>query len=149
MSDSSKLNELLVSIINIIIIPLLPVISAYLIALVKSKIAEIGERTNGKELSMYADIAENAVITAVTAVNQVYVDELKRKNGKLTAYEQKVAFEMAKEKVLNILGDTTLKVLGTLYKDFDAWLDSRIEYYVNQSKAKADVLGNKSITETI
>ena len=34
---------------------------------------------------------------------------------------------MYKRQVLEILGDTTVKALGEIYGDFDAWLDTKIE----------------------
>lgn len=144
MNESLNINELIVSIINIIIIPLLPVASAYIIAFIRKKTAELEANINNKEMSNYIHIAETAIITSVTSVNQIFVEDLKKKNGKLSAYEQRVAFEMAKDRVLNILGEATIKVIQQVYKDFDTWIDNRIEYYVNQSKVNPEVLKLKA-----
>jgi hypothetical protein len=108
MFNQIQFPELINSIINIILIPILPLLTAYLVALIKRKTTEIESQMKNKELAKYLDIAENAVITAVTAVNQVYVDALKKSKGSLTFYEQRVAFEMAREKVQKILGDSTI-----------------------------------------
>jgi hypothetical protein len=134
MENHVLLENFLSTIINIIIIPLLPAVAAFLIALIRKKTQEIEAQTKNKELAKYINIAENAVITAVTSVSQTYVDSLKKSNGKLSVYEQKVAFEMAREKTIGIIGDAALEALTELYKDFDAWLDNQIEYSVSQLK---------------
>jgi len=135
MENQELLNNFLRTIIEIIIIPLLPAVAAFLIALIRKKTQEIETQIKNKELAKYMNIAENAVITAVTAVSQTYVDNLKKTNGKLSACEQKVAFEMAKQKAISIIGDAALEALRELYKDFDAWLGNQIEYAVSQLKA--------------
>jgi LPS O-antigen subunit length determinant protein (WzzB/FepE family) len=135
MENQELLNNFLNSIINIIIIPLLPAVAAFLIAFIRKKTKEIEAQIKNKELAKYINIAENAVITAVTAVNQTYVDNLKKSNGELSACEQKVAFEMARKKAIAIIGDAALDALTELYKDFDTWLDNQIEYSVSQLKA--------------
>ncbi len=132
--DSQHVSEIILNIVNALIIPILPVISAYLIALIKRKTAEIENRISNKELSKYIDIVENAIITAVTAVNQTYVDELTKNDDSLTPDQQKEAFKMAKSKVIGILGDASTGILRQIYGDFDTWVDNRIEYYVKQSK---------------
>ncbi len=134
MLDTVQCNEIITTVINALIIPLLPIISAYLVAFIRRKTAEIEAGLKNEEMKKYVTIAENAIVTAVTAVNQVYVDSLKKANGSLTPYEQKVAFEMAREKTLNILGESSINALKELFKDLDSWLEGRIEYYVNISK---------------
>lgn len=134
METCTQLQQLLNTILNVLVIPLLPIVTAFLIALIKRKTAELESNIHQAEISKYLNMAENAVITAVTAVNQVYVDTLKKKNGSLTADEQKAAFEMSREKVLKILGDSAVNALQSIYQDFNIWLESRIEYQVNRAK---------------
>jgi hypothetical protein len=105
-----------------------------LISWIKAKTDELSQSSGNYELKKYADLFEEAIVTSVTAVNQIYVDGIKKKNGFLTKDEQAKAFEMAKEKTINIIGDTGVKALGTLYEDFYAWLETRIEYYVSRTK---------------
>lgn len=63
---------------------------------------------------------------AVTYTAQTFVDTLKAEGG-FTKEKQLEAFQKARDKVLEILGDTTVKALGEIYGDFDAWLDTKIE----------------------
>jgi hypothetical protein len=132
---SETLNDILDSIVRIVVIPLLPVITAFIIAFIKKKTAELQKNLDNRDLDKYLSIAEDAVITAVTTVNQIYTDDLKKKNGSLSPYEQKVAFEMAREKTLKILGNAALNMLSLIYEDIDSWLENKIEYYVNALKS--------------
>lgn len=141
MNITEQLNNLLSTVINIMIIPILPVLTAFIIAYIKRKTSELEAGMKSAELTRYTRLAEDAVVTAVTAVNQVFVDSIKQRNSTLTPYEQKAAFGMAKERSLKIIGDNGVKILKSLYKDFDTWLENRIEYYVNICK-KCAMQGN-------
>jgi len=135
MQFSQQFSNILTTIINILVIPLLPIFTNYLVTFIKKKTSEIEINVKNKELIKYIDIAERGVLMAVAAVNQTYVDSLKKQNGSLTEYEKKVAFVMAKEKTLTIIGETAVSALNLLYKDFGAWLESKIEYQVNRLKS--------------
>lgn len=137
---TSLLNEVLNTVIRILIIPLVPVVSAYLIALIKRKTEQLNQQVLNKDLSRYSDIAENAVITAVAAVKQTYVDALKAENGSLALNERQIAFEMAKEKIYKILGNTGIEALKKVYGNIDIWMENRIEYYVNQMKNQTTIV---------
>lgn len=134
MNPSNQWTQLSTPLIQMVVIPLLPVITGFIIAWLKKKTAEFQHTIQSKELSKYLSMAENAVITAVTAVNQVYVDALKKENGILSPEEQKTAFAMARNKVLTILGETGIEAAKTAIADFDAWLESKIEFYVTYAK---------------
>lgn len=81
---------------------------------------------NNETASKYIDLATDAVEQAVTYTAQTFVDALKAE-GAFTKEKQLEAFQKARDKVLEILGDTTVKALGEIYGDFDAWLDTKIE----------------------
>ncbi|MCX7745941.1 MAG: hypothetical protein N2645_03475 [Clostridia bacterium] len=132
--------EIFSTMMNLIIIPLIPYLTKYLIAYIRQKTDDLEAKIKYKEIKEYVHIAEEAVISAVATVNQIYVDEIKKNNGVFLPHEQKIAFDMAKEKVVKILGETGLKVLGEVYNDLNVWLESRIEYYVNELKNKQTVL---------
>lgn len=132
--NTTQLNEILVTIINVLIIPLLPIITSFLIALLRRKISEIESQIKSQELVKYINLAENAAATAVMAVTQTYVDSLKKANGSLTIEQQKKALQMAKDKALVIIGDAGINALQVMSKDLDAWLENKIECYVGMFK---------------
>jgi uncharacterized protein YsxB (DUF464 family) len=113
-------------IINTLLIPLLPTVSGFIVALIKVKMAEIKQ-------NKYLNIAEDAVCTAVTAVSQTFVDALK-KSQSFDNDAMRAAFNTARNKALTIMGTKAQDVIRYLYGDLDSWLENKIEYYVKISK---------------
>lgn len=128
------MNEYTNAIMTAVILPLLTIATGYLVAFIKKKTVELEEKINNQKISKYLGIAEDAVCTAVTAVSQTYVDALKN-NSQFDQAAQQAAFKMAKDKALSIMGTAAQQALKDAYTDFDAWIDSKIEYYVNVSKS--------------
>ena len=98
----------------------------YLVALLRRQTQQIEKDLNSETASKYIELATDAVEQAVTYTAQTFVDALKAE-GAFTKEKQLEAFQKARDKVLEILGDTTVKALGEIYGDFDAWLDTKIE----------------------
>ena len=98
----------------------------YLVALLRRQTQQIEEELDSETASKYIELATDAVEQAVTYTAQTFVDTLKAEGG-FTKEKQLEAFQKARDKVLEILGDTTVKALGEIYGDFDAWLDTKIE----------------------
>lgn len=126
-------NQTINTIMQGVLIPLLPILTAYLIALLKKKTQEIEQIKSFAKYSKYIEIAENAVETAVTSVNQTIVDTAK-KDGSWTSEKSAEAFETAKQKILSIIGDAVKQEIITVHGDLNSWLDSKIEACVNKSK---------------
>lgn len=99
---------------------------AYLIALLRKKTAQLQQEVDNKTANKYIGIASDAVSQAVAFVAQTYVDALKDDNA-FTKDKQLEAFTMAKDKVLQILGDTAIDALNEIYGDLDLWLTTKIE----------------------
>ncbi len=134
MSNNFDLNQLLLTIVNVMLIPILPVLTAFIIAFLKKKIAELESNIKKLEITKQLELTENAISTSIAAVNTNYVDSLKKNKGTLSPEEQRAAFTMAKEKVDKILGQDGRQKLSEFYRDVDTWMDSRIEFYVRQAK---------------
>jgi hypothetical protein len=80
------------------------------------------------------NMACEAVVQAVTCTAQTFVDTLKAE-GAFTKEKQLEAFNIAKNKVLEILGDTAVEALGEIYGDFDVWIYTKIEQVCREIKA--------------
>lgn len=139
METTQQWNQLLSALIQVLIIPILPSVAAFIIAYFRKKTKELEKEMENRELARYLAIAENAVMAAVTAVNQLYVDEIRTRNGGLTPSEQRTAFEMAKEKALRMIGENGLSVLRREYGELDPWLDNRIEACVHSYKRRTSI----------
>lgn len=108
---------------------------AYLVALLKRETIKLEEQVNNETVSKYIDMANDAVASAVLFVSQTYVETLKKAGG-FTKEKQIEAFNMAKERVLEILSETTISALNEVYGDLDKWLQAKIEEVVNINKAE-------------
>lgn len=107
---------------------------AYVVALLRKKTAQLQQGLDNDEAAKYMTMACDAVAQAVTYTAQTFVDALKSE-GVFTKEKQLEAFEKAKSKTLEILGDTAVAALGELYGDFDVWLNTRIEQVCREIKA--------------
>lgn len=106
---------------------------AYLVALLRKRTAQIEKELDNENASKYINMACDAVAQAVTYTAQTFVDALKAE-GAFTKEKQLEAFETAKYKTLEILGDTTVKALREIYGDFDTWLATKIEQNCRELK---------------
>lgn len=108
----------------------------YLVALLRRETAQLQQELNNNTASKYMTMACDAVAQAVTYTAQTFVDTLKAE-GAFTKEKQLEAFEKAKNKALEILGDTAVAALGQIYGDFDVWLNTKIEQVCREIKVPA------------
>lgn len=119
---------------------------AYLVTLVKRQTAQLQQELDNETLNKYMDMAADAVVQAVTYTAQTFVDALKAQ-GAFTKDKQLEAFQKSKEKVLEILGDTAVEALNSLYGDFDTLLTTKIEQVCRDIKTpEADTTATAAAT---
>lgn len=125
--------NLVSDIFEVCIIPLLGVLTAYLVKYIQVKSAEISGKVDNdladKYIAMLADTINNCVI----ATNQTYVEALK-KAGAFDMEAQKTAFNMTKNAVLAILSDEAKKYLTNAVGDLNEYITQQIEAAVNVNK---------------
>ena len=85
--------ELLVQIMEVVIIPLLGVLTTYIVKLVNTKINEISDKRKNELEKKYLNMLGETITDCVIATSQTYVDSLKQK-GEFTPEAQKEAFEL-------------------------------------------------------
>ena len=130
---NETLNELLMTIIQAVIIPAIPIVVTYLVKLLKAKTEQTTTKISNELVRQYLQEAIDAVLQAVTYTAQTYVDSLK-KQGKFDADAQKVAFTKAKEIALQLLTEDAKQMIADLYGDVTVWLDTKIEQTVKEQK---------------
>ena len=106
---------------------------AYAVALLRRETARIEKELDNETAAKYMNMAADAVAQAVTYTAQTFTDALKAE-GKFTKEKQIEAFNKAKDKTLEILGETAVEALGEIYGDFDAWLETKIEQTCREIK---------------
>jgi len=130
---SENLNELLMTLIQAVIIPAIPILVGYLVKLLKAKAEQTTVKINNELVRQYLQEAIDAVLQAVTYTSQTYVDSLK-KQDRFDADAQKVAFATAKEVALALFTEEAKKMIAELYGDLNVWLDTKIEQTVKEQK---------------
>ena len=144
---NETLNELLMTIIQAVIIPAIPIVVTYLVKLLKAKTEQTATKISNELVRQYLQEAIDSVLQAVTYVSQTYVDSLK-KQGKFDAEAQKIAFNTAKDIALQLLTEDAKNLIADLYGDLTVWLDTKIEQTVKEQKTFTAVLGTAIETDS-
>ena len=126
-------NELLMTLMKVVVIPAIPVIVAFVVKFCKAKTDEAITNVNNEVLRQALSEAADAVYTAVTYTSQTYVDSLKEQ-GKFDKEAQLAALNTALEKAQSLLAAETKELLEYLYGDLQNWLTTKIEQTVKEQK---------------
>jgi hypothetical protein len=140
-------NELLTTLIQVVVIPAIPVLVTYLVKYLKAKAEQTTTKIDNELIRTCIQEATDAVLQAVTYTAQTYVDSLK-KQGKFDAEAQKIAFNTAKDIALQLLTEDAKNLITDLYGDLTVWLDTKIEQTVKEQKTFTAVLGTAIETDS-
>lgn len=125
--------ELINQIFELCIIPLLGVLTTFLVKWINAKSQEIQSNKNDVLLNKYIQMLADTINTCVIATNQTYVDSLKQQ-GKFDEAAQKEAFKRTTEAVLQVLSEDAKKYLTEVYGDLYKYIDEKIEATVKDNK---------------
>lgn len=120
-------------IFQVVLIPLLGILTKYLVALISHKIKEMTDAKDDATYTKYMNMLRDTITDCVIATNQTYVDSLK-KEGKFDAEAQKKAFEKTYAAVMAILTDDAKNYLTEIVGDLDGYVSNLIESNVKTSK---------------
>lgn len=126
--------ELIAQLFELVIIPLLGIVTAYIVKLVNKKIAEIEVSVDNELTTKYLNMLDKTISECVIATNQTYVESLKNK-GEFTAEAQHEAFAKTANAVLSILGDDVIEYLNEAVGDLNTYIETKIESEVKINKA--------------
>ena len=118
--------ELISSIFQLVIIPLLVALTGYAVSYIKLKSGEVKQRITNETTKKYVTMLEDTICSCVLATTQTYTEALK-KEGKFDKAAQEEAFKRTYENVLAILTVEAKDYLTTIYGDLNAYLTERIE----------------------
>lgn len=124
---------LLYQILEICVIPLLGILTTYIVKYIKAKSAEIQVKVDNDTADKYIAMLSDTITACVIATNQTYVEALK-KNNAFTAEAQKEAFKLTYDAVMTVLTEEAEKCLSEIYGDLAAYITTKIEAEVNLSK---------------
>lgn len=127
-------SELLTQIFQVCIIPLLGVLTTFIIKWINVKSNQIQNNNDNVLANKYIQMLTDTINSCVIATNQTYVESLK-KQGKFDAEAQKQAFEQTTQAVLTILSQEAKDYLANIYGDLDKYISEKIEASVNINKS--------------
>ena len=125
--------EILYQIFELCIIPLLGILTAYIVSYIRAKTNELTEISQNDTLDKYLKMLAETVSKCVIATNQTYVEALK-KQGKFDAEAQKKAFTMTLNAVMNIMGEEAIHYLNEACGDLSIYISNLIEAEVKAQK---------------
>lgn len=116
-----------------VLIPLLIILTRYLIVFLNAKRNELKEKTNNDLANKYIDMIYTTVTNCVIATNQTYVDALKEQ-GSFDKTAQVIAFNQTLEAVKRMLSADALNYIHSITEDTDFYLSKLIEASVRDQK---------------
>lgn len=125
--------EVLYKIFELCVLPLLGVLTAFVVQFIRTKTAEITAKNNNETLNKYINMLSDTITECVIATNQTYVESLK-KEGKFDTQAQKVAFNLTYNAVMKILSEEAKDYLSNIYGDLTTYVTNQIEAAVNLNK---------------
>ena len=130
---NNEILNLLTDIFEVCIIPLLGVLTFYLVNFIKVKSKDLTNKINDDKADKYITMLADTISACVIATNQTYVEALKNKNA-FTAEAQREAFNMTLNAVMAVSTEDAKDYLRSIYGDLDTYITAQIEAQVNLSK---------------
>ena len=125
--------EILQQIFELCVIPLLGILTTYLVKLIRKKNKELDAKVSKEVSKKYIDMLANTITDCVISTNQTYVDALKEANA-FDKEAQKKAFELTYNKIMNVLTEDAKEYLTTIYGDLEIYITTKIESEVKLYK---------------
>ena len=130
---NNQIQEILSTILKTVLIPILPLLTIYLINWLTVKNTELKEKINNEKFNKYLDILHELITSNVMMVNQTFVDALKKEEI-FTKEDQIEAFNIVKTNVLNSLKTEAVVILKSVIEDLDTYINTEIESSVRANK---------------
>ena len=127
-------NEILQNLFVVVIIPLLGLITKYMVQFFMVKNEEIKATTDNEIFKKYFDMLNKTITNCVIATNQTYVDALKDKNA-FTAEAQKEALQKTYNAIMAILSEDAKDYLTNATGDLQGYIMNLIEAQVKENKS--------------
>ena len=124
---------LLYQILEVCIIPLLGVLTTYIIKYINAKSDEIKNNIDNDTADKYIGMLNTTITACVITTTETYVKALKKENA-FTEEAQKEAFQKTYNAIMAVLSDEAKKYLAEIYGDLTTYITNRIETEVMLNK---------------
>ena len=127
------MNEIFPQIFELCIIPLLGILTTFLVLLIKTKMSELSERISDETAKKYVNMLAETIGDCVIATNQTYVESLK-KEGRFDAEAQKQALQQTYDNVMALLSNEAKEYFTEASGDIEKLIKTKIEATVKAVK---------------
>lgn len=124
---------MIAQIIEICLIPLLGILTKYLVDFLNAKRDELNAKTDIEIARKYTDMVTKTITDCVIATNQTYVNSLKN-SGSFDEAAQKEAFNKTMSAVLAILSEDAKDYIREATGDLNTYLTQLIESEVHKRR---------------
>lgn len=124
---------LLAQIMEVVVIPLLGILTAYVVKVVNAKLEEVSASRKNELEKKYINMLNDTISDCVIATTQTYVESLK-KQGSFDAEAQKEAFNQTYGAVMEILSEEAKEYLNEAIGDLNLYITQKIEAEVSINK---------------
>lgn len=128
-----ELLPLLYQILEVCVIPLVGVLTAYVVKFINAKSVEIQSKVENDTADKYIGMLNETITACVVATSETYVKALKKENA-FTAEAQKEAFNLTFNAIMTVLTDDAKKYLTSIYGDLNAHITNKIEAEIGNNK---------------
>ena len=128
-----ELNELISTIFQVVILPLLTVLTGFAVKWINAKAQELKANTDNIYANKYIGMLQDTIVKTVIAVNQTYVDSLKEQ-GAFDKAAQEEAFKRVYESVILSLSEEAYAYLENAFGDLQTYITDQIEAAVKKYK---------------
>lgn len=125
--------EIIIQIFQLCIIPLLGILTKYLVDYLNARRDELNAKTENETAQKYTTMIFDTITKCVIATNQTYVNSLKEQNA-FDAEAQKTAFNKTMNAVLGILSEDAKQYIVETTGDLNTYLTNLIEAEVNKNR---------------
>lgn len=129
------MSEIVIQIIQVCVIPLLGILTKYLVDFLTAKRDELNSKTQNNVAQKYTNMVYQTIVDCVTATNQTYVESLK-KSGSFDEAAQKEAFQRTIDAVVAVLSEDAKEYLTETTGDLTTYLTQLIEAEIGKNKNK-------------
>lgn len=126
--------EIIIQIFQLCIIPLLGILTKYLVDYLNARRDELNAKTENETAQKYTTMIFDTITKCVIATNQTYVNSLKEQNA-FDAEAQKTAFNKTMNAVLEILSEDAKQYIIETTGDLNTYLTNLIEAEVNKNRS--------------
>lgn len=125
--------EFIQQVLYLVATGILPILTVYVVTLLKVKIKQESAKLEDEQLEKYIDSAINVIGSVVIETNQTFVDSLKAK-GEFTKEAALEAKMIAIQRCKQLISENSKLAIEQVYNDFESYLNVKIEELVNENK---------------